>query len=198
MEHPYKSFPTRAFWKRAVAGNFDVTSVPSAETLLRKGDIVASAGSCFAAHMVPYIEQAGFQYLRVMNKSAFGSLARDNFGYSDFSADYGNIYTVRQAVQLLKRALGLFKPAEDRWVIGDDLIVDPFRPGLKYPAASAAEFGFLTAQHLRDVRQVFSEASVFVFTLGLTEAWVSTIDGAVFPACPGTIRGEFDAARHIP
>ena len=35
-----------------------------------------------------------------------------------------------------------------------------------------------------------------VFTLGLTEAWVSADDGAVFPAAPGTVAGEFDPARH--
>jgi hypothetical protein len=37
---------------------------------------------------------------------------------------------------------------------------------------------------------------VFIATLGLTEAWVSTRDGAVFPACPGTVAGTFDPERH--
>jgi hypothetical protein len=37
---------------------------------------------------------------------------------------------------------------------------------------------------------------VFVFTLGLTEAWASRADGAVFPLCPGVAGGEFDAERH--
>jgi hypothetical protein len=35
-----------------------------------------------------------------------------------------------------------------------------------------------------------------VFTLGLTEAWQSKVDGSVFPACPGTISGIFDEDRH--
>lgn len=39
-------------------------------------------------------------------------------------------------------------------------------------------------------------ADVFVFTLGLTEAWISKADGAVFPACPGTVGGRFDPAQH--
>ena len=43
---------------------------------------------------------------------------------------------------------------------------------------------------------MFEQADVFIFTLGLTEAWVSKIDGAVFPACPGTVAGSFDAAKH--
>ena len=38
--------------------------------------------------------------------------------------------------------------------------------------------------------------AVLVFTLGLTEAWMSRADGAVFSACPGTVAGDFDANRH--
>jgi hypothetical protein len=197
VEHPYKSFPRRAFWKRAVSDGWDVESVANERRLILSDEIVASAGSCFALNIVPYIEQAGFRYFRIVgNETAFGKLTEDNFGYSKFSAGYGNIYTVRQAAQLVKRALGRFKPVEDRWVLGGDLVVDPFRPGLKYPATSEREFELLTKQHLREVIEVFRSAHVFVFTMGLTEAWISTTDGAVFPACPGTIRGEFDPARH--
>ena len=37
---------------------------------------------------------------------------------------------------------------------------------------------------------------VFVFTLGLTEAWRSKKDGAVYPVCPGVSGGVFDGSRH--
>jgi hypothetical protein len=67
---------------------------------------------------------------------------------------------------------------------------------LAFPASTDREFDLLTAQHLARVVQAFREADVFVFTLGLTEAWVSALDGAVFPACPGTLAGEYDPARH--
>lgn len=44
---------------------------------------------------------------------------------------------------------------------------------------------------------MFERADVFIFTLGLTESWCSTLDGAVFPACPGSgLGGEYDPARH--
>jgi hypothetical protein len=75
-------------------------------------------------------------------------------------------------------------------------VIDPFRPGLRYHALDDREFELLTAQHLRAVRQVFEQADVFIFTLGLTEAWTSSMDGAVFPACPGTVAGTFDPTRH--
>jgi hypothetical protein len=197
VDNPYKAAPARAFWKKAVSSELNPADLISRTHLIRRGDKVASAGSCFASNIVPFIERAGFEYIRVDNVGhAFGRLAEDNFGYSRFSAKYGNIYTARQAAQLLKRALGEFRPVDDRWIVGDDLVLDPFRPGLKYPAASQGEFDVLTTQHLRSVLEVFRQADVFIFTLGLTEAWVSRIDGAVYPACPGTIAGTFDPERH--
>ena len=75
-------------------------------------------------------------------------------------------------------------------------MIDPFRPGLRYPARSDREFDLLTTQHLEAVRAAIGVATVFVFTLGLTEAWESAADGAVFPACPGTIAGTFSPVKH--
>jgi GSCFA family protein len=98
-------------------------------------------------------------------------------------------------LQLLRRCLRSFAPEEDRWVT-PDAVLDPFRPGLRYPASTEREFEVLSARHLERTREGFEAADVFVFTLGLTEAWVSTRDGAVFPACPGTVAGHFDSARH--
>ena len=197
MEHPYKSAPARSFWHKALTGGGDLDLSAPAAPLIRRADHVVSAGSCFAANIVPFLESAGFTYVREERWPAvFGALAQDNFSYAKFSAGYGNIYTPRQAVQLLQRARGCFKPLEDRWPADDGSIIDPFRPGLRYRASSDAEFDALTAQHLRAVLAAVRQADVFIFTLGLTEAWLSNRDGAVFPACPGTVAGEFDPALH--
>jgi hypothetical protein len=197
MDHPYKSAPDRAFWKRAFAPSGEMSNLIDGTPLIFRGEKVASAGSCFAANIVPFLERAGFEYVRSeIPPAVFADVADDNFNYSRFSAAFGNIYTARQAAQMFGRALGRFHPSEDRWDIADDLIVDPFRPGLKYPAISNREFDLLTAQHLAKVLDAVRAANVFVFTLGLTEAWVSRADGAVFPACPGTVAGPFDPVRH--
>lgn len=50
------------------------------------------------------------------------------------------------------------------------------------------------AQHLTATRRALAEADVFVFTLGLTEAWEDCRDGAVFPLAPGVAGGHFDPA----
>lgn len=197
MSHPYKSAPARSFWSRAVSAGFDARQViDREEPLIRPGEAVASAGSCFASNIVPYLEKAGLQYLRTEGRNtALPDVPPENLGYQNFSAAYGNIYTPRQLLQLLRRCLGAFSPIEDRWHVPEG-VIDPFRPGLRYHALSDREFDLLTAQHLGAVRRMFEEVRVFVFTLGLTEAWVSRLDGAVFPACPGTVAGTFDAERH--
>jgi len=51
-------------------------------------------------------------------------------------------------------------------------------------------------QHFAAVRQAVEQADVFIFTLGLTEAWENAEDGAIYPVCPGTAAGTFDPTRH--
>ena len=46
------------------------------------------------------------------------------------------------------------------------------------------------------MRQVFEQSDWMVFTLGLTEAWRSKRDGAVFPLAPGVAGGAYDPARY--
>jgi hypothetical protein len=174
-----------------VARGFDARAlVVPAAPLLRADDEIMSAGSCFAANIIPFFESAGFRYVR----TEFADAA-DRYGYHLYSAAYGNIYTARQLRQLLERLAGSFRPVEDRWRV-DEAVIDPFRPGLADPAGSDEEFDLILASHHDRIREAIGRASLFVFTLGLTEAWVSKADGAVFPACPGTIAGAFDADRH--
>lgn len=194
---PYDEAPSRAFWSRSVARDFDAADLlPSDVRLVDEEDRIVSAGSCFAANVVPYLERAGLTYLRTEEPHPLLNAPPDTFGYSRFSAAYGNIYTVRQMLQLLRRARRAWKPAEAYWE-DDGIFLDPFRPGLQFRARSKAEFEALTRCHLDSVRLAFKKATVFVFTLGLTEAWTSAEDGAVYPACPGTIAGTFDPVRHV-
>jgi hypothetical protein len=195
-DHPYRELPDRAFWGRSVARDFDPAALVTASgPLLRRGDRVASMGSCFASNIVPHIEAAGYAYVRTETPHPQVAHLPENLGYRNFSAAYGNVYTVRQMLQLVRRCMGLFAPAEDRWHEPEG-VVDPFRPGLAYPAVSDVEFDVITGAHLDATRRALAQADVMVLTLGLTEAWESALDGAVFPTCPGTVAGRFDAARH--
>lgn len=194
--HPYKSQPDKAFWSRAVAENYSASDlVESLYPIFRANDIVASAGSCFASNIVKPIEAVGFRYMRTEELPSPLNQLPENLGYRNFSAAYGNIYTARQFRQLLERADGRFRPAENYWLMSGDY-VDPFRPGLRYPANSLGEHNAIQAQHLESTKYAFTNADVTVFTLGLTEAWESIEDGSVYPTCPGTVSGVFDDQKY--
>ena len=105
-----------------------------------------------------------------------------------FSALYGNIYTIRQLLQLFDRAHGNFSPRDKAWVREDGRYVDPFRPFIPTHAYATPEnVEEARARHLQAVQRVFSGCDVFIFTLGLTETWISDQDGAVFPIAPGVV-----------
>lgn len=192
---PYDFQPDKAFWSRSVSKNYHPISIIDYDKLLKSTDKVVSAGSCFASNLIPYIESAGIKYIRTEKIPKIFSDLGENLGYANFSAAYGNIYTARQLLQMYKRSLGEFHPEEYYWQEGH-CVIDPFRPGLKFPALTVEEFKWLTKHHLNNVRVAFESADVFIFTFGLTEAWVSAKDGAVFPACPGTIAGKFNTHNH--
>ena len=196
MNHPYKNLPDSAFWSRSISNEFNPSDlIPNEINLFKKDDLVTSAGSCFASNLIPYIENAGLTYIRTEKLPPIFNQLGQNLGYANFSAAYGNIYTARQLRQLYERALGIFKPIEDRWY-QDGFVIDPLRPGLKFPARSNEEFDFLTREHLQATKKAFESADVFVFTLGLTEGWILKADGTTYPACPGTIAGTFDSSKY--
>jgi hypothetical protein len=183
MKNPYAGLPDHAFWKRAVAvpAPEAVDPVVSVPFRIGKADRVATAGSCFAQHISRTLTEQGFHYLVTEPAPAGGG---DNYGV--FPARFGNIYTVRQLLQLFDRAYGLFEPLDRAWRRPDGAWVDPFRP-LVEPAgfASVARLEADRDAHLAAVRNMFEGCDVFIFTLGLTEGWVSSRDGAVFPLAPG-------------
>ena len=43
---------------------------------------------------------------------------------------------------------------------------------------------------------MFESLDVFIFTLGLTEAWEACADGTVYPTAPGTIAGNYDPGAY--
>jgi hypothetical protein len=196
---PYSNAEPWRLWRRAVAGpaQGDVDpGVVGAFTLARE-DRVVTAGSCFAQHIGRHLRLRGFRhFITERAHPVLDEATAAEFQYDVYSARYGNLYTARQLLQLFQRAFGQFAPVEDRWEENGSFF-DPFRPLIQPGGfASRAEFQRDRDQHFHAVRRAFAELDVLVFTLGLTECWESTADGAVFPLCPGTAHGAFDAARH--
>lgn len=174
--HPYRDLPAPRFWRSAVTevapDAFDpVTSLPFS---IGPADRVAAAGSCFAQHIARNLTAAGFDFLRTE-------------AVKDFSAAFGNIYTARQLHQLMLRAYGLLRPMDTAWLLPSGRWVDPFRPQMLGDGMDSAEaIAVAREPHLAAVRDMFEQCDVFIFTLGLTEAWL-TEDGAAIPVPPGVL-----------
>jgi hypothetical protein len=194
VKNPYAGKPAHQFWRRSMSGRGpeQVDPVVRVPFGISRTDKVATAGSCFAQHIARHLKDTGFSYFVPENRPAFAFSEDENYG--TFSARYGNVYTVRQLWQLFQRAYGLFVPADSTWRRADGRYIDPFRPRIQ--AGGFATVDDLLAErtsHFAEVRRVFEECDLFIFTLGLTEGWVARGDGAVFPLAPGTVASEGDA-----
>lgn len=196
--HPYRGLPERQFWRQAVAPAPETVDPVLPRLELRPETRIATAGSCFAQHIARALRRRGIAPIDVEPApSALSAAEAQARQYGVYSARYGNLYTARQLLQLLQRATGRFEPREPAWQRPDGRWADPFRPeiepqGFETPEALLAD----RHAHLVTVRTLFEHTELFVFTLGLTEAWTSREDGAVFPLAPGVVAGAYDPVHH--
>lgn len=195
-DSPYFGKPPRQFWKNE-PGIIDPAlfdPVGAVSFRIERKDPVVTAGSCFAQHVAKRLVASGFNFL-VTEKAhpIIPPAVAAAHHYGSFSARYGNVYTARQLKQLLQRAYGEFEPLERAWPSRAGTFVDPFRPRIE-PRGFVSEAEVLANRsiHLAAVREAIEGMAAFVFTLGLTEAWVDRQDGAVFPLAPGVAGGSFD------
>lgn len=198
-DNPYRNLPEHQFWAKAVAGPAmsEVDPVVSAGFQIGRKTKVATAGSCFAQHIARTLKSSGFNYYVPEDGAGVGPEEKAARQFGVFSARYGNLYTTRQLNQLFDRAYGTFSPADDVWENGAGGFVDAFRPQVEPDGFRTAEDVRKARQeHLAHVRTMFETLEVFVFTLGLTESWVSRRDGAVYPLAPGVAGGKMDASRY--
>src|SRR5579885_8582 len=197
---PYNHIQPFQNWKKAVRLVDNNRIDPHGETRFRfdRQTKFVSAGSCFAQRIAESLQDYGFRYLVVEPGPPWLAVQqRLDYSYGVYSARYGNIYTTLHLLQLLQRAAGELTPVDEYWMGKDGSFVDPFRPSIQ-PGGFANLNELLTdrRQHLASVTQLLGEMDVFVFTLGLTETWVSALDGAAFPACPGKQFGDYSPERY--
>jgi hypothetical protein len=198
--HPYENLPEHHFWRSAVSSvsREDVDPVVAGAFQISKESKVATAGSCFAQNISKTLTQHGFNYCVSETDATLSPEEARRRNYGIYSARFGNLYTAKQLLQLIKRTYGApILPEDSAWLRGDGRYVDPFRPqiepdGFESPGAVTAS----RALHMQAVRAMFESMDLFIFTLGLTEAWRSKADGAVYPLAPGVAGGQMDASRY--
>lgn len=196
---PYKGLPAHQFWRRSISAvePHRINPVTNTRFKIGKNARVGTAGSCFAQHISRRIMASGFNYLVTEAGEGMDEAQRQKRNYGTFSARYGNVYTTVQLDQLFDEAFGQRIPDDRAWTRPDGRFIDPFRQQIE-PDGFADATGVIAERqgHLAAVRRLFEDTDIFVFTLGLTEAWRSREDGSVFSAAPGVVGGAFDENRH--
>ena len=194
-KNPYSSFPKSAFWKTGVAleNPYAIEGIYVRKFKISPQSKIATAGSCFAQHISRYLKKNGYNVLDVEPPPP--SLPKElhqKFGFSMYSARYGNIYTVRQLMQLAQEVAGEWSPENYVWEKNGKFF-DALRPAVEPQGFSSLEEVQQHRQiHISRVRELFMDLDLFIFTLGLTEMWVHKKSGTVYPTAPGALVGEFD------
>ncbi|MDX3854763.1 GSCFA domain-containing protein [Streptomyces sp. AK02-01A] len=198
--NPYQSLPPRSFWRSAVAEP-DMLGIGDLWTpafAIGQDDLILTAGSCFARHIGRALLEQGMNW-RDAEPAPPGltEAERQARHYGVFSFRTGNIYTAATLLQWLTWAYGNATPPDGIWS-EDGRHFDAYRPAVEPDGYESAEALSAARQAtLAAIRGAVAEASCLIFTLGLTEAWQDRADGTVHPVCPGTVRGTFDAERHV-
>jgi GSCFA family len=195
---PYLKLDARAYWRTGLAeADYPPPDLYRPKWELRKADRIVTAGSCFAQHVGRALRRNGFNVLDAEPRPPHVAAdVETSHGYGMYSARYGNIYTTRQLRQLLDEAWDGAPDFDAIWQRGDRFH-DALRPNVDPDGLPDAAAVIAARQaHLGKVREVFSQADVFIFTLGLTEAWLHKPTGQVYPTAPGTIAGSFDESIH--
>lgn len=199
-KHPYADLPATAFWRTGVAeaGIFGLTGLWQSCFSLPADARFATFGSCFAQHISRALKSRGLGWIDGEPAPAGtpADLAR-RFNYGVFSARTANIYTAAQLRLLLSMAAGeVAIDAAEIWAEPKGRFRDSLRPTIEPDGFSSHDEAISSRlSMIRGLTRAIRGADVFVFTLGLTEGWEST-DGQPYAACPGTMGGSFDPARH--
>jgi hypothetical protein len=199
QDQPYTSLPANAFWKTGVA-ELDALHIDLAwqpKSFIDRATKIITVGSCFAQHISKALKANGFSWLDSEPAPAgLPPAEHAKHSYGVFSFRTGNIYTAALLRQWVSWSTSEMELYPECFVHGER-VFDPFRPSLTEEGFDSVA-AMLAARRatLAAIVDSIKQADLFIFTLGLTEAWLNK-DGTVYPMCPGTLRGEFSAADHL-
>lgn len=179
--NPYENLSKEAIW--------------TPKFLLTKKHSIATVGSCFAKHISKALITRGYTCLDAdlpVNELSSDSLRFFNDG--NRSSREVNIFTAALLKQWLTWALTNEPVPDEAWV-RSGRFHDPFG------STSVESTGFFSYEEmkasrdctLKVIRDVFTQADLFIFTLGSAEAWINTENACVYP---GTVCGEFDVKKY--
>ena len=148
---------------------------------------IASMGSCFAREIKRRLIQRDYNYITEETYHPASLHA---------SAAWERVYSTHCMRQIFEYTFEQWEPDLRWWLAPESKkIQDPYRRVILYDNLEAAEEDF--EQHRIHSRRALEKAEVLILTLGLTEIWQDTIDGAVIclPAGPYVKEGG-DMSRY--
>lgn len=193
---PYVGLPARQFWRTGVQpfSSDTIQEIYSPKWPI-DGLRIATAGSCFAQEIARAMRARRYNVLDVEPKPpGIPEKIANQYGYGLYSARHGNIYTARHLLQLTREALGLLEISPSLYVLENGgRYYDAFRPNVEPNGLpSAEEVIEQRHDHLKRFRSLLSECDLFIFTLGLTEAWFHKDTQIVYQIAPALTSGVYD------
>lgn len=142
---------------------------------------IASMGSCFAREIKRRLLQRGYRYL---------TEETDRKEAVHASAAWERLYNTFSMRQVFEYTFTSWRPDLRWWIAPESgTVQDPYRRIIRYASVEEAETDF--AHHIRCSRRALTGARLLILTLGLTEIWQDTVDGAVIclPSGPYVTEG---------
>jgi hypothetical protein len=188
--HPGHRFEKWQVWPGSfenppVDGNFPAPE--AGRFTISKSTPIASMGSCFAREIKRRLIQRDYNYITEETYHPASLHA---------SAAWERVYSTHCMRQIFEYTFGQWHPDLRWWITPESKkIQDPYRRVILNDNLKEAEQDF--AQHQMHSRRALEKAEVLILTLGLTEIWQDTIDGAVIclPAGPYVKEGG-DMSRY--
>lgn len=125
--NPYKDLHPSCYWKTGVTQEnpYAINGIYKKKFDIAPSAKIVTAGSCFAQHISRHLKRNGYSVLDFEPPPpSLPEHLHQKYGYSMYSARYGNIYTVRQLLQLTLEAAGLWAPQSHIWKKMESILME--------------------------------------------------------------------------
>lgn len=140
-KNPYSDLPNSAFQKTGVAQEnpYAIEGIYKKKFYIPANAKIATAGSCFAQHISRHLKNNGYNVLDIEPPpTTLPDNLHQKYGFSMYSARYGNIYTVRQLLQLAQEVAGEWTPKNYIWE-KNGKFYDALRPAVELEGLDSPE-----------------------------------------------------------
>jgi GSCFA family protein len=139
--------------------------------IISKNTPIGSAGSCFATRIAHQLQLWNYNYI-IEEDDLPDDIPVENLAHTTYrtsSARVGTLFNIPSMRQMVERAFGDWEP-EKIIIQKDGKILDPFR-SVTSNYLNVSEFLIDYKKHSLALKNALNKCDVFIFTLGLTEAW---------------------------